>query len=495
MTLLPLLMWAAVRLGVLGAALTGAVIAAEAMVIAASGRVLFPAINSSPIDSVAVTQVYLAFMMLVAILIAQEVEARLDAVRRGRSERRERVRVESLAGLAQQLSAGLTPGDIGETTAATVTKSVGAQALTLGLVNHAGDRLEWVTMAGYPPEIAAEFASGIALSEPTVATEVVRTGQPAILRDIPDYRNLYPITARWIHTMGVSSFVAWPLSVGGRTVGILNLMWHEPQPLDEGQIAYVSAVASMVGQALVRAQIYADENARAAVLQAAVLPAEQVDVPGLELAVDYQPADARHGLGGDWFDILPLAAGTYLAVGDVVGHGLSSVQDMAQLRTAGRTLALQGLSPSRILNGLNVFAKELTIGKFATMVIAIIDPRTGTLTYADAGHPPALLRRHRCSEVVRLLDGHGPALGVRPDIVYTEAGIVLEPGDTVVLYTDGLIESRSRGIDVGLACAEELIARWPETEPLDHCCRELARTLAPPPRADDVCILAVRTQH
>lgn len=493
MTTLPLLIWAAVRLGVLGAALTGSVIAISVLVMAASGGVLFPALSSSPNGTTGITQAYLAFMTVVALVIAQEVEARLDAVRRGRSERRQRVRVESLAGLAQQLSAGLTPGDIGGTTAATVMKNVGAQALTLGLVNHDGDRLEWITMAGYPPEVAAEFASGLELSEPTVAAEVVRTGTPAILRDMPDYRDRYPTTARWITALEGSSFVAWPLTVGGRTVGVLNLLWGEPQPLDEAQVAYVSAVASMVGQALVRAQIYADENARAAVLQAAVSPEGPVDIPGLELAVDYQPADARHGLGGDWFDILPLPTGTYLAVGDVVGHGLPSVQDMAQLRTAGRALALQGLSASRILNGLNAFAKELTAGKFATMVIAIVDPHTGTLAYADAGHPPAMLRRRCSDEVIHLEDGHGPALGVCGGFVYSEARTAFDPGDILVLYTDGLVESRRRGIDAGIASAEKMLSEWPEHAALENCCREMVSVLAPAPRDDDVCVLAVRT--
>lgn len=492
MTILPILMWAAVRLGVLGAALTGAVMAVAVNVMIAGGKVLFPALEFSGADPVPITQVYLGFMILVATVIAQEVHTRLHAVSQGLSERRQRVRVETLAGLAQQLSADLTPGDIGQTVAATVMNNVGAQALTLGLVNHAGDRLQWVTMAGYPPEAIAEFAGGLALSEPSAATEVIRTGQPAVLRDITDYRTRFPITARWITALGGSSFVAWPLTSGGRTVGLLNLLWREPQILDDAQVAYVSAVASMVGQALVRAQLYADESARATVLQAAVLPTEPPRVPGADIAVSYQPADATHGLGGDWFDVLPLPKGSYLAVGDVLGHGLSSVEDMAQLRTAGRTLALQGLSPSRILAELNTFTRTVTNGKFATMVIAILDPFTSTLTYAHAGHPPALLRRHHTGEVIELDDARGAALGISADLTYTEQRIAIGAGDILILYTDGLVEAPNRFIDTGISHARALIAEWNDPEALQQACQRLSDTLAPTPRRDDVCILAAQ---
>ena len=144
---------------------------------------------------------------------------------------------------------------------------------------------------------------------------------------------------------------------------MLSVLWRDPQPLDEAQVAYVSAVASMVAQALVRAQIYADENARAAVLLAAVLPTEPPEIAGLDVGIGYHP-QTRCGLGGDWYDLIPIpeTGATYLAVGDVVGHGLSSVEDVAQLRGAARALAFQGLSPGRMVTELNSFARHATKG-------------------------------------------------------------------------------------------------------------------------------------
>jgi serine phosphatase RsbU (regulator of sigma subunit) len=249
----------------------------------------------------------------------------------------------------------------------------------------------------------------------------------------------------------------------------------------------------MVGQGLVRAQVYADEHARAAVLQAAVLPTEPADVADLDVAVTYEPADGEHGLGGDWYDVMALRKQrTYLAVGDVVGHGLPAVEDMAQLRSAGRAMALQGLPPAQLLAELNTFTAHASHGRFATMSVAVFDPQAGTLSYGSAGHPPALLRRARDGSVVRLLDGHGPVLGPIRDASYTEGQVRLEPGDILVMYTDGLIEGRGRDIETGISRAEVLIERWGADTVLAHGCRQLTDTLAVPPRRDDVCVVAVR---
>jgi serine phosphatase RsbU (regulator of sigma subunit) len=162
--------------------------------------------------------------------------------------------------------------------------------------------------------------------------------------------------------------VGWPLHSGGAPIGVLLLGWGARQQLNVAQLAYISAVATMVSQALVRAKIYTDEHARAAVLHAAVLPTGPVDTARLDVCVTYEPADVAQGLGGDWYDIMPLPENrTYFAVGDVVGHGLPAVEDMAQLRTAGRAFAHQGLPPAQLLAELNGFTRHASQGKFATM--------------------------------------------------------------------------------------------------------------------------------
>jgi serine phosphatase RsbU (regulator of sigma subunit) len=168
---------------------------------------------------------------------------------------------------------------------------------------------------------------------------------------------------------------------------------------------------------------------------------------------------------------------------------------MAQLRSAGRAMALQGLPPAQLLAELNTFTAHASHGRFATMAVAVFDPGAGTLSYGSAGHPPALLRRSRDGKVVRLVDGHGPVLGPIRDASYSEGQVRLEPGDILVMYTDGLIEGTGRDIETGISKAQRLIAGWESDIALAQRCRQLTETLAMRPRRDDVCVLVVQLRR
>ena len=243
----------------------------------------------------AVTQAFIAVVVLVAMLIAQEAAGRVAAVRQRQAERRERDRLQALARLAQLLSAAITPAQIGDAVVRQVLNDAGAQALNLGLLRADGRALEWVTMAGYPQRVVDEFGSGVPLSADTAATEAVRSGRPVVIHGPDEYRRRCPANAHWLEVGGGKSLVSWPLSAGGESIGVLVLMWTEPQPPNTAQLAYASAVATMVTQALVRARVYADEHARAAVLQAAVLPSNPEPIPGIDVGVNYEPADVAQG--------------------------------------------------------------------------------------------------------------------------------------------------------------------------------------------------------
>lgn len=493
LVLLPVLAWAAFRLDVIGAALAGAVLAFAANYMTGTGRGPFAEMNLAQPARLAVTQAFIAVVVLVAMLIAQEAAGRVAAVRQRQAERRERDRLQALARLAQLLSAAITPAQIGDAVVRQVLNDAGAQALNLGLLRADGRALEWVTMAGYPQRVVDEFGSGVPLSADTAATEAVRSGRPVVIHGPDEYRRRYPANAHWLEVGGGKSLVSWPLSAGGESIGVLVLMWTEPQPLNTAQLAYASAVATMVTQALVRARVYADEHARAAVLQAAVLPSSPEPIPGIDVGVNYEPADVAQGLGGDWYDVLELRRKlVYLAVGDVVGHGLPAVEDMAQLRSAGRALALQGLPPAQLLAELNTFTRRASHGQFATMSIAVYDAVSGSLDYASAGHPPALLRRSGTGDVTRLRGGHGPVLGPVEDAGYTQGRLEVAPGDILVMYTDGLVERRDQDLETGMKRAEGLLAGWRDGVALGEACDALTDVLAPPPRSDDVCVVALR---
>lgn len=464
---LPVMAWAAFRLDMLGAALTGAV----------------TAVVANSMAPVAFTQGFLAVTVLVGMLIAQESGARAAALRAREGERREQMRLGSLADLAQRLSAALSPDDIAAALVSNLVNEAGATALNLGLLSRDRQTLDWFVLEGYPPPVIQQYGRGVPISERTVATDVVRTGRPILLRTRAEFAAAYPARAQWLRTSDAHSLVGWPLTAGGEPVGTLMLAWSDPQPLDPAQLAFVSAVASMVSQALVRAQIYVDQHARAAVLQSAVLPTGPVG--GLDVAVLYRPAAGE--LGGGWYDIMTLPdERTYFAVGDVAGRGLPAVEDMAQLRSAARVFAHQGLTPSQMLGELNGFTRTASHGKSATMAVVVRDDQG--LSYCSAGNPPALLRRADSGEVIWLSDADGPRLGRRDDAAFRQDRVDVGAGDILVMFTDGLVESRHTGI----AAAAELIARWGPGTALSDGCEALLARLGRRRWADDVCVVAVR---
>ena len=129
------------------------------------------------------------------------------------------------------------------------------------------------------------------------------------------------------------------------------------------------------------------------------------------------------------------------------------------------------------------------------MAVAVFDPLSRVLSYGLAGHPPPLLRRSRDGKVVRLVGADGPVLGPIRDAAYTAGQVSLEPGDILVMYTDGLVERSGRDIETGMSHAERLLASWGSETALGQGCRQLTETLASPPRQDDVCVIAVRIRR
>lgn len=459
-TVLPVLAVAALRLGVLGTALTGVIVAAVANYLTGSQHGLLGHADTADPLKVALAQVFVAVLVLTAMVIAQEVARRTSAVQERDVERGERLRLESLSGLAQELSAALTPTDVGRAIERRLAGDLGATAFELGLLGQETGELERVAASGD-------------LKEASTAEDVARSAVPTVVN------------------LGTGSVAAWPLLSGERVTGVLRVGFAERPQFDPEQLTYISAVAAMVGEALARAQSYADEHARAAVLHAALHPAIAPTASGIQYCVCYEPADIVHGLGGDFYDVMSLSVQrTYFAVGDIVGHGLQAVEDMAQLRSAGRTLAHRGQSPAEVLADLNSFTEEIVRGEFATMVAAVYDRAAGSLTYSSAGHPPAFLRRATTGEVVQLSESNGPVLGPIRGASYSDRTVRIGSGDVLMMYTDGLVERPGLVVTEGISQAAQLVAQWPVDELLD--CQAIADRLVPAPRSDDICVLVVR---
>jgi serine phosphatase RsbU (regulator of sigma subunit) len=241
------------------------------------------------------------------------------------------------------------------------------------------------------------------------------------------------------------------------------------------------------------ARLYTRERATALALQRGLLPRQVPQVPGLDLACCYVPAEAAAEVGGDWFDVIPVAAGRCaLIVGDVTGHDISAASLMGQLRTATRTLATLDLTPSEILTRLDQITADLTDAETsATCLYAACDPATGSWEIASAGHPPSALARPGHHAAFPDLPAGLPLGTGLGDAPYQATRLHPPPGSTLVLYTDGLIETPAAGIDAGMAHLARTLTTTSQL-PLTQACDRLLAALAPRP-ADDIAILMART--
>ncbi|AEV81276.1 stage II sporulation protein E [Actinoplanes sp. SE50] len=240
--------------------------------------------------------------------------------------------------------------------------------------------------------------------------------------------------------------------------------------------------------AAVEAQRSFDEEHRIAVtLQRSLLQSTLPRVPGVEMAVRYEPAGAQTEVGGDFYELTVLDGKLLVAIGDVAGHSLHAATVMAEVRHAVRAYAVEGHSPGAVLGLTNRFMRTVLPADSATLCLFTLDPATGRIRMASAGHLPPLL--HVDGEV-RFLSPRGALLGLdAPE--RTELELELPPGGTLVLYTDGLIERRDADIDEGLRA---LAACAADVEPdLDaFCSRLLTRLGGSGDQADDIAVVALR---
>ena len=206
------------------------------------------------------------------------------------AERREHARVETLADLTRLLAAALTPEAIGEVVGDCLCAVAGgADALCLGVISQDGRRLGWISTADDAGEIREQLPD-LPMDVSAAATDAARTGRPVIIRTPAEYEQRYPGPDTAAILAHGSSWLTWPLWTGTAPVGAIGLTWRHPQQFEPGQLAFVAAVADLVAQALVRARVYADEHAIAAVLQRAIMPAAAAVIPGLEIGASYRQA-------------------------------------------------------------------------------------------------------------------------------------------------------------------------------------------------------------
>jgi hypothetical protein len=264
------------------------------------------------------------------------------------------------------------------------------------------------------------------------------------------------------------------------------------RPFSSADLSLASDLVARASLAIDNARLYTRERASALVLQRALLPRDIPGVPGLDLCHRYVPAATAAEVGGDWFDVITLCPGRYaLIVGDVTGHDIHAASVMGQLRTATRTLASLDLTPEELLGRLDRVTADLTDTEtFATCVYAVHDTATGDWELASAGHPPPVLAGPGGqTRFLNLPPGLPLGLGAGH---YQATRIKPPPGTTLVLYTDGLIESPGTDIGTGMANLADGLTLLSELS-VDDACDALLTSLAPKP-TDDIAVLMARTE-
>jgi PAS domain S-box-containing protein len=323
-----------------------------------------------------------------------------------------------------------------------------------------------------------------------LVTQAVRTRRPILVARVQpqDLRRIArdERSAEVWERAGLHSYLIVPLIARGQVLGVLDLArTRNPQPFTEDDVVLAGELAARAAVCIDNARWYQRQRHAAVALQRHLLPRRPPELAGLEVAYRYQPAGTAQEAGGDWFDTIPLRGDrTALVVGDVMGHGINAAATMGQLRTVTRTLARLDLDPAEILRHLDEATHELE-EIIATCVYAVYDPHRRQVRMSRAGHPPPVLAR--TGRPPGLLDlPTGVPLGVG-GVPFVTTTVDLEPGDRLVLYTDGLVESRRQPIGDRLRVLLDLLTQT--RIPLQDTCDRLLAALPPPDHPDDIALL------
>ncbi|MFJ8255163.1 MULTISPECIES: SpoIIE family protein phosphatase [unclassified Streptomyces] len=331
----------------------------------------------------------------------------------------------------------------------------------LAVFGSAGERLTIIGHHGHNSEDEEPFTD-MPLETDYPAAEVVRTGRAIYLPSPEEYRRRYPATWPLARRFKRQSWAFLPLVSSGRTMGAWMAGFRHPVAFSPDERAVLSTVARMLAQALARAGVAETERELSLGLQRSMMPTLGPQIPGMTVAARYVPTGGGLQVGGDWYDMIPLPTGRIaLVIGDVQGHDVRAAGLMGQLRIALRAYASEGHRPDAVLSRASRFLSGLTDAyesvegdeepatpRFATCLYAEVDPEAGTLDIARAGHPDPVVVSTDGTAVIRQTAG-GLPLGIETDSDYPTTRVVLEPGETIMLCTDGLIETGGHDMATG----------------------------------------------
>jgi PAS domain S-box-containing protein len=437
----------------------------------------------------------------------------LDVTERRRAEERARrsaARLSLVADVTSALSATLTGGEDEE---AALQRVAGSVVPVLGdwvivsLVDEDGrmrDVGSWhvdpaqrssvaryagLRLAALGPDapIMRALASGQVRTVDDVGAVVGRTLPPGEVRDV--FWRLSPRSA-----------VTMPMTARGRTLGALSIYRSADRaPADADDVATARDLADRIALALDNSRLYEQQRRLAEGLQRSLLT-EPPQPDHAEIVVRYRPAVEVAEVGGDWYDaFLQPSGATMVVIGDVVGHDTEAAAAMGQLRGMLRGIAYRdGPGPAAVLSELDTAIQGLGMGTMATAAIARVEQTPeeraaglSRLRWSNAGHPPPLLL-HADGRIAQLAKLRAELmLGVDPSARRTDSVVTVEPGTTLLLYTDGLVEGRDLPLDEGIARLRSALAEL-AGEPLSVLCDQVIERLRPQGLQDDVALVAIR---
>ncbi|MFE5894747.1 SpoIIE family protein phosphatase [Streptomyces sp. NPDC056462] len=330
------------------------------------------------------------------------------------------------------------------------------------------------------------------------------TGRPILVAHLAvaeGWRAQDPERAQTAITYGIHSMISVPLQARGQLLGVVEFWRSEQDAFESDDLSPAEELAARAAVCIDNARRYTREHTTAVTLQRSLLPGSLPELSALEVGHRYMPAQA--GVGGDWYDVIPLpGARVALVVGDVVGHGLHAAATMGRLRTAVHNFAALDLAPDELLVRLDELITRIdedaaAQGKTvavtgATCLYAVYDPVSGQCVLGRAGHPgPALVSPDGSVTFPDI--PVAPPLGVGGGLPVETAELQLAANSRLVLYTDGLIEARGRDIDIGLGMLREALEATDGATP-DDTCRAVLDAMLLTRSRDDVALLVARTR-
>ncbi|MEW2178398.1 SpoIIE family protein phosphatase [Streptomyces sp. NPDC005406] len=368
---------------------------------------------------------------------------------------------------------------------------LGADGLALGLLDNT--TLNVIALSGDSLEVVDELGSG-RLDPNFPLADTVLSGRPRFVSSLGALTRRYPVLEPFVGHLRFQAAAYLPLVAQAKTLGGLALFYRERAAFTADERNLCLGLAAIVAQSLQRATLFDEEREFATGLQSAMLPRRIQDIEGGEIAVRYHAAWSGRQVGGDWYDVIALPNDRFgVVVGDVQGHDTHAAAIMGQLRIALRAYAAEGHPPSTVLARASRFLAELDTDRFATCTYAQVDLGTGTVRVVRAGHFGPLIR-HMDGRVGTPQVRGGVPLGIATDFgdeEFPETRLDLVPGETLVLYTDGLVEEPGADIDAGVRTLINEVSAGPAgAEALaDHLSDRLWERWG---SGDDVALLVLR---